>query len=477
MKAIKLLFLLIACAAMSCTKAPSIAEFVTTTENNPWEVRSTSVSSEKTEQAGIVIDPMQTEQTINGFGTCFNEMGWLSLVLLNDSEKDSVMRELFTPGIGANFTICRAPVGANDFSRDWYSYNETDGDFEMKNFSIDVDKEMLIPFIKEAYKYNPDIKLWTSPWSPPVWMKHNKHYASRPLHTPEVDNGLLPEQEGFEGTDMFIREEPYLKAYALYFSKYIEAYKKEGINIFAIMPQNEFNSAQVFPSCCWTAAGLADFIGNYLGPAMTAQGVEIMFGTMERPNEALVDTILQDPKAAPFIKGAGFQWAGKKALPGIHKRYPDLLLYQTEQECGNGKNDWKGAIYSWNLMKHYLNNGVSTYLYWNTSLLDGAPSRWGWHQNSLVSVKQVGESENFTYRYTPEYYILKHVSHYVMPGAVKLATTGDYTDALVFQNPDKSIVVVAGNQEQADKTISISFNNHIYNPLLKANSVSTLIIK
>jgi glucosylceramidase len=480
MNVTKLLAIPLAFAALSCTRTPAVVEFVSTTESSYWETCATPVPSERQNAEhtpGIIVDTMRIEQTIDGFGSCFNELGALSLIFLDQVDRDSIMDELFTPGKGANFTICRTPVGANDFSRDWYSYNETERDFDMNDFSIANDREMLIPFIKQALGRNPNLKIWASPWSPPSWMKHNKHYASRPLHTPEIDNGLAPEQEGFEGTDMFIREDAYLRAYALYFSKYIEEYRKEGINIFAIMPQNEFNSAQVFPSCCWTAAGLANFIGEYLGPAMSAQGVDIMFGTMERPNEALVDTILNDPKASQYIKGAGFQWAGKHALPGIHKRYPNLLLYQTEQECGNGKNDWKGAIYSWNLMKHYLDNGVSTYLYWNTSLPEGAPSRWGWKQNSLVTVKQVENTENFSWRYTPEYYILKHASHYVMPSARKIELSGDYGDALAFINPDKSVIVIAANQTGEDKTVSIALDNRIYLPLLKANSLNTLVIR
>ena len=154
-----------------------------------------------------------------------------------------------------------------------------------------------------------------------------------------VDNGLPEDKEGKEGTDMFIQEDAYLKAYALYFSKFIDADRQEGIDIFAVMPQNEFNSAQIFPSCCWTAKGLANFVGKYLGPAMAEKNVEVMFGTMERANRALVDTILQDKDCARFVKGVGFQWAGKDALPKVQAKYPDIKLYQTEQECGNGKND------------------------------------------------------------------------------------------------------------------------------------------
>lgn len=290
--------------------------------------------------------------------------------------------------------------------------------------------------------------------------------------TKVVDNGLPEDRQGSEGTDMFICEDPYYKAYALYFAKFIEAYRNEGIDIFAVMPQNEFNSAQIFPSCCWTAAGLARFIGDYLGPAMENEGVELMFGTMERANEALVDTILTDAEAGRFVKGIGFQWAGKNAVPGIHKRYPDMKLYQTEQECGNGKNDWKGATYSWNLMKHYLNNGVSAYMYWNTSLMEGGISRWGWAQNSLVVVR-----EDNSWSFTHEYYIMKHLSHYVVPGAVKLATGGGYEDALAFLNPDGSVVVAAGNSSDAPVTLRMNINGTAYSPVLKPASVSTILFR
>ena len=98
-------------------------------------------------KADVIINVSETQQTIEGFGACFNELGWTSLSLLSNNDREAILKELFQPGIGANFTICRMPVGANDFSRHWYSYNETDGDFEMKNFSIANDHETLIPFI------------------------------------------------------------------------------------------------------------------------------------------------------------------------------------------------------------------------------------------------------------------------------------------------------------------------------------------
>lgn len=460
----------------SCSFNPR-AEWVTTTENVAWAEQPAliSASADTIPDIDVTIDTDKRLQTIDGFGACFNELGWLSLSKLEPGVREDIMEELFFPGVGANFTLCRMPVGANDFSRDWYSYNEVDGDYTMESFTIANDQQTLIPFIKNAQKYQSALRIWASPWCPPSWMKHNKHYASAYTgdnYNEKYRNGLPADKVGVEGTDMFIQDSLHLQAYALYFSKFIEAYKKQGIDIFAVMPQNEFNSAQIFPSCCWTAASLANFIGNYLGPAMAEQDVKVMFGTMERSNELLVDTILNDPACGKYVEGVGFQWAGKGALPGIHQRYPKLKLYQTEQECGDGKNDWRGAMYSWGLMQHYMNNGTSAYMYWNISLDEGGISRWGWAQNSLVVVNP----ETKTFRYTPEYYVMKHVSHYVQPGAQKLETKGAYTNLLAFRNPDQSIAVVLANETSDNRNVAVRIGDRVYTPFVQAHSINTFLI-
>ncbi len=477
-------FLLVMITLLSIAQAK--IEWTSSTQKDPWKINNQQVATSASGKYDVVINLKSTLQTIEGFGTCFNEVGWTSLNLLSATDREKILKELFAPNTGANFTICRMPVGANDFSRDWYSYNETDGDFGMKNFSIANDRETLIPFIKAAQKYNPDLKLWASPWSPPSWMKYNKHYALKSLQKGKtniksdewgidfngLDNGLKPEQEGKEGANMFIQEEKYFKTYALYFDKFIQAYRDEKINISIVMPQNEFNSAQPFPSCTWTAKGLATFIG-YLGPKMNALHVKVFFGTMERPNEKLVDTILTDELSKKYISGVGFQWGGKDAIPGIHKRYPNLTLYQSEQECGNGKNDWNYAKYTWGLMKHYFNNGASAYMYWNTSLKQNSISRWGWKQNSLISVNP----ETKTYQYNYDYYILKHVSHYVKPGAKLLTQTGDFKNLLAFINPNKTVAIILQNENSEQKTIHIKVGNRIIDATLEPDSINTLLMQ
>jgi glucosylceramidase len=450
-------------------------EWVSTTEKTPWLKHQAKIVKKPAEKNVVELHVDKSLQTLEGFGACFNELGWISLNKLSVKDRNGILKELFAPNYGANFNICRMPVGANDFSRDWYSYNETDGDFEMAKFSIANDQQTLIPFIKSALKYNPKIKLWASPWSPPSWMKWNKHYAcsvSSEKLAAQFQNNLKDDKQGKECSNMFIQQEKYLKSYALYFSKFIQEYRNNGINISTVMPQNEFNSCQIFPSCTWTAKALAEFIGVYLGPEMEKQKVEIMFGTMERPAVALVDTILKDKLASKYVKGVGFQWAGKEAISGIHKSYPDLKLYQTEQECGDGKNDWNYCCYAWDLMKHYFKNGASAYMYWNISLEKGGFSRWGWQQNSLITV----DAASKTYHYNYEYYLMKHFSHYIKPGARLIETSGEFDNLLAFVNPDKSVVLVAQNETNKPLELNFTFGESSFSCSLDPLSFNTILI-
>lgn len=119
---------------------------------------------------------------------------------------------LFSPDGDSRFSICRLPIGASDYALEWYSHNEAENDVEMDHFSIERDRQYLIPYIKEALKRNPDLQLFASPWSPPTWMKFPKAY----------NYGTL-------------RWEPaILKAYALYFVKFVQAYAEEGITIHQV---------------------------------------------------------------------------------------------------------------------------------------------------------------------------------------------------------------------------------------------------
>ncbi len=446
-----------------------------TTPEAPWREMTAPALTAPTAMPDVVVSVDDPQQEIEGFGACFNELGWQALGLLTEAERGGILRELFAPGVGASFGVCRMPVGANDFSLDWYSYDETAGDLTLEHFDLSHDDETLVPFLRAARAHRPDLRLWASPWSPPSWMKHNGHYAGalpRPLFG-QVDNGLRPDQVGAEGTDMFRTDEEHLAAYAAYFGKFIDAYADRGIRISMVMPQNEFNSAQVFPSCTWTPEGLAAFI-RHLGPQMAARDVEVFVGTLERADDRLVGDVLADQEAAAFVSGVGVQWAGKGALPALHRLHPELRIYQSEQECGDGRNDWRQARYAWRLMRHFLSNGANAYQYWNIALREGGRSRWGWTQNSLVVV----DPDTRTFRYTPDYLVLKHVSAFVQPGARVLPTwcVAGHDNQLVFRNPDGSVVVVLHNELAEPMPISVLVGSDVLSLELPAASFSTVVL-
>jgi glucosylceramidase len=450
--------------------SPAIT-FISTTQNAPWQSMPIRTDGWHWDDLDVQIHMDSKNRAIEGFGACFNELGWTSVQTLSESDRGAIFDELFTPGKGANFKICRMPVGANDFSRKWYSYDETPDDFAMQHFSIVNDLETLVPYIQKAKKYNPSLRVWASPWSPPSWMKRNKHYAEVQQGAGLPPNGLQPDQIGKEGSDLFIQEDRYFEAYAKYFGKFIDAYKQQGIDVSMVMPQNEFNSAQPFPSCTWTPEGLARFL-HQLGPAMEQRHVEIFFGTYERGNQQLFDRVMADPIAKQYIKGVGMQWAGKNAVHAIRQEYPELAIYQSEQECGNGKNEWSYAGYCWNLMRHYLRNNTSGYMYWNLSLEKDGRSQWGWPQNSLVTVDVEAKQYKFNY----DYYVLKHVSHFVQPEAVRLESDGTFDDLLAFRNPDKSVVVILRNESNRESLVNVAINDTKNYLRLQPDSLSTLVV-
>ncbi len=157
---------------------------------------------------------------------------------VSQEERDKVMASLFVEE-GVRFSLGRTPVACSDYSFGYYSYNDVKDDYTMRNFSIDRDCFILIPYIKEALKLRPDLKMWASPWTPPAWMKVNEHYSQKSSGIEGTDighNRLDPARNVLGNVTGFKMQQGYLQAYALYFSKYVQAYKKNGITISMLMP-------------------------------------------------------------------------------------------------------------------------------------------------------------------------------------------------------------------------------------------------
>lgn len=421
---------------------------ITSKENNYWQ------KGKKTEKTGYKLEFGNEVQAIRGFGTCFSELGAIALNKLSSEDKKAILDELFLEN-GCNFNYCRTPIGASDFSTSFYSYNETEGDYEMKNFSIARDEELLLPLILEGVKRQGDMQMFASPWCPPLWLKTRHTYS----------NGV------------FNKTEENLKAYALYFKKYVQAYHKAGVPLVHIHPQNEPCSNQVFPSCVWRGDELAEFIGDYLGPALENEKVDIFYGTINGPENDhryswtqyydYLGCAMQNEKARKYIKGVGYQWAGKFALPQTRDDYPNLELIQTESECGDGENTWERTMYIFRLMRHYFRFGASAYVYWNIALEGDGSSTWGWRQNSLVSVNDGKATFN------PEFYLMKHFAHFIKRGARYVEIKGEFaSNCSAFKNPDGSYVVAVYNPYKENKVITIGNSSYELEP----SSINTIVI-
>lgn len=409
----------------------------------------------------------QNYQQVDGFGGCFNELGYTALLHLSDEERAEVLHSLFHPEGDHRFTICRLPIGASDYALEWYSHNEVDGDYNMDHFSIERDQKYLIPYIREALALNPNLKLFASPWSPPTWMKTPKAYNYGTLRW----------------------EKEVLEAYALYFVKFVQAYQEQGITIHQIHVQNEVIADQKFPSCVWTGQQLQEFIRDYLGPAFAQHQLdtEIWLGTINAPEpwEELIKkkttdfddyahTVLSDPEAYRYITGVGYQWAGKHALQRTVQSYPELKYMQTENECGDGLNSWDYAKYVYNLFQHYWSNGVHAYIYWNMALEPKGKSTWGWEQNSMITVDPVTGHKI----HNPEYYVMKHFAHFVQAGAYRVGLTGSWAGkAVAFRNPDGQHVVVLANPLKEPYTVRFSDQESVVELELAPESFHTIVVE
>lgn len=464
-----LIFIVICtCSIVSATVKP-VATWVVTTAKKPWNAGKPIVLNGAARGGyDLEIDPQKTYQEITGFGGCFNEKGWVALAALSEVNRNSVLQALFDPQEGCRFNICRVPIGASDYAVDRYTLDEVAGDYEMKQFSIDRDQKHLIPYIKAAMKYRPDLKIWGSAWTPPTWMKTNG---------------------GFDGGNM--KDDPKIyDAYALYLAKFLESYQSQGINAFAVCVQNEPLIETHYPSCLWTPQQFVTFIRDHLGPLFLDRGIkgEIWLGTLQDGDYTkFPETVLLDLKANGYITTVGYQWDGLRSVSQTRENFPEKQIVQTETECGNWhwksgfdpnmpQNDWEYGVYTWYKVRNYLINGANAYMLWNM-VLDregkSIDSQMPWPQNAAVVVDTKAKSVI----YTPMFYAFKHYCRFVEPGARLINVTGDSrSDAIAFKNPGGQVVLVLQNDSTRKRNLKVKVADRAFSVKLPAQSWSTLII-
>ena len=445
-------------AAMSAT-AQTFTHYVTT-EKKPWQQQGkVSLQRQGKGQTVLIIDNTQQGHEFRHWGTCFNELDLDAIRLLTQHEQERIMHDLFAPNGDLRFTRGRLTMNANDYSREWYSCDTVSGDFQLKYFNIEHDKQNVIQLIRMAQRWQPNLTFWMSPWSPPTWMKINQDYpvcsSEWNRQTKEkdyllFDDGGVPDPTEMQFADgqrgrlfprklasqtYFIQDPRYLQAYANMFCRFIDLYAEENIPIDMVMYQNEAYSYTPYPGCAWTADGTLRFNRDYLIPTLRQKHPEVKtyIGTLTTNRLDYVRQFIDGLKN--LVGGICLQWEGRYIIDSLRHDYPDLHLIQTESECGNGQMNWRSGEHTFHLLCDYIGRGCDEYYIWNFILCDQGRSPWGWKQNALIQVR----SANRTYRYTPEYYAVKHFSHFVTPGSHVLAYSPRETNqgipAVAFQRP------------------------------------------
>jgi len=408
----------------------------------------------------ITIDTSKHFQIIQGFGAAMTDASAEMISRLPDKQRRALMEELFgrkDDGLGFSFT--RLTVGASDFSRTHYSFDDSPGnvpDPELKHFSIAPAEQYVIPRMREALAINPDLKVLISPWSAPAWMKLNR----------SLIKGQLNPQ--------------YYPAFGEYFARTVEAFGRAGVPVAMLTIQNEPDfEPEDYPGMRVNPPERAIIIGQHVGPALSKHGLKTQIldydHNWDDPQMPLA--VLADPKARQYIAGVAWHcYEGDvPAQTPVHDAYPDKDAWQTECSGGEWSPKWSDSL-GWMTEKLIIgatNHWARGSLTWNLAL---DPAH-GPHHGGCAECNGVVTIDPATGKVTRnvEYYVLGHASRFVLPGAYRVASKprAAAIEVAAFLNPDGSRVAIL-HRNSGEGPVTVALDGERYSVALPTGSVATL---
>jgi glucosylceramidase len=394
-------------------------------------------------------------QEVLGFGGAFTDAACYMFNQLAPAVREQLFHEMFHPSeMGLN--VCRTCIGSSDYSTKLYSYDDGEADPELKRFSIEHDRQYILPVLRQARQVNPEMFLFSTPWSPPGWMKFN--------------NSML-------GGSM---RKYYLATYAQYFLKFLQAYAAEGVPVQAVTSQNELDTDQDgrMPACIWPQEYEIQFVRDHLGPLLESTGTPTKIWLLDHNYNlwGRVLDMLEDEKLRKYSNAVG--WHGYYGTPDmvsrVHDRYPDTDMHWTEggpdyTDAGY-LNDWCkwGGIFS-----AALRNWCRSITAWNLALDEvGKPNIGPFPCGGIVAInsrtKEITRSGQF--------WAFAHYSRAIRRGARRFESQSAAADLqhVGFENPNGQRVLIVSNSGAA-RTIALQLANMMTATIpLKANSLTTL---
>jgi len=408
----------------------------------------------------IILDRTKTFQTIIGIGGALTDASAETFYKMPADKQKEILTSLFNKEEGNGFSLGRTNIHSCDFSSSSYTYDETQGDTALNDFSIAHDLKYRIPFIKAAIKEaGNDLKLFASPWSPPAWMKTNNDM----LH-----GGKLKTE--------------YDRTWANYLVKFVKAYRNEGVPVWGMTVQNEPMAVQRWESCIFTAKEERDFVKNYLGPTLYTSGLSDLKLMIWDHNRGIMyqraATVYEDSAAAKYVWGTGFHWYVGNHFDNVrlvHDAFPQKHLLFTEGTEANFNADslheWKWGETFGKSMIMDLNNWAEGWTAWNVILdQNGGPN----HTDNFCMAPIICNTETGELTYMNSFYYLGHFSKFIRPGAKRIICSSNSDDLLAtaFENKDGKIAVVVLNTTENN----MDFYTWIEDSAVKCNSPAHSII-
>ncbi len=404
----------------------------------------------------IHLDPRDKYQEILGFGGAFTDAACYMINQLDEAARNKFLEDIFSPsGMGLN--MGRLTVAQCDFGRVCYSYNDTPDDIQMKNFSLDYDRQYIIPTIRSARRINPELFLLSSPWSPPGWMK---------------TGGLM--------TGGWMRA-CYLEAFANYYLRYLLEYGKEGIKINAITTQNESETDQLslMPACYWHPEMEISFIRDYMVPLIKKNAMDVEIWIMDH-NYIMwrrAKWMLDDPGFKAVVSGVAFHpYEGPaEVMSMLHDAHPEIDMHMTELGARNDLSS-EGMCDSGKAFTAMLRNWSRSIICWNLALDETGRPNIGpfFGVGGMVQI----HSQTHEITLNAQYWALAHFSKFVKRGARRIGSECNYENIyhVAFLNPDGEYVLVITNPGPATE-VSLDLGGRYAVIPVSESSMSTVICR